>query len=130
MQLKSATGAISINGFRLKKEHYVKCMDTTYLISNIQSKKIHSASKQKKGQIIYCLNVRRNRKLRKFSNPFRCVGAFCMRIVHVFGYQCAHSPSQKRKYFYTLHEQRLPLFHLPYIHVDLLKGFNRTKTNK
>lgn len=39
MQLKSATGAISINGFRLKNEHYVKCMDTTYLISNIQSKK-------------------------------------------------------------------------------------------
>lgn len=53
-----------------------------------------------------------------------------MRIAHVLGYQCAHSPSQKIKYFYTLHEQRLPLFHIPYIHVDLLKGFNRTKTNK
>lgn len=43
MQLKSATGAISINGFRSKKR--TLCI-TTYLINN--PKKIHSASKQKR----------------------------------------------------------------------------------
>lgn len=95
VQLKSATGAISINGFRFKKN---TMYTSTYLINN--PKKNPFCFKTKKGKkIIYCLNVRRNRKLRKFSNPFRCVGAFCMRIVHVLGYQCAHSPSQKKKVF-------------------------------